>query len=386
MIYVGIDIAKNFHYASVITSDGEILINPFKFSNDKTGFNLLLSKISNYNKSDILIGLEATGIYGDNLISFLFSNDFKIGRINPIQTNSLRSSGIRKTKNDKVDTFLISKCLLLKSYTLITKTDVDMINLKSFCRFKHDLVKIQTRYKCQLTSCIDLVFPELSKIFSDLQLKTVHALLLQYPSARIISHTRIDSLTKLIKKASRGAFSAQKAIDLKQLAINSIAIENSAVELQIQILIKQIQSLQEEINLLDQKINNILEGTNSVITSIPGIGNWLGAIIISEIADISKFSNSKKLLAFAGLDPSVKQSGEFNSSNNKISKRGSKSLRYAINTAASNIIWKDSTFNKYYNTKIAQGKSHLTAIGHVSHKLTRVIYKLLSENIPYTNS
>lgn len=380
MFYVGIDVAKKSHFASVISSDCEVLVNPFKFSNDEAGFNLLFNCISKFNKSDILIGLEATGIYGDNLINFLFNKGFSIGRINPIQTDSLRSSNIRKTKNDKIDTALIVQCLMLKKYTLITKNDIEMMELRSLCRFKMDLVKSQSKYKCQLAGCIDVVFPELNSVFNDLHIKTVYALISKYSSAHAIAHARIDTLKNIIHKASRGYFSDQKAIDLKQTAIKSIALDNSSIDLQIKILIKQITFLQEQIDLLDHKITSIMEKLDSVITSIPGIGNWLGAIIISEISDISKFNHPKKLLAFAGLDPSVKQSGEFEASNNKISKRGSKSLRYAITTAASLIIWKNDTFHNYYITKMATGKSHLNAVGHVAHKLTRVIFKLLSTN------
>ncbi len=275
---------------------------------------------------------------------------------------------------------------MLKKYNLITKNDIEMIKLRSLCRFKMDLVKSQSKSKCQLVSCIDVVFPELHNVFKDLHIKTVYVLLSKYSSAHAIAHTRIDALKSTIYNASRGYFSSQKAIDLKQTAIQSIGLENSSIDLQIKILIKEINFLQEQIDLIDQEITTIMESLDSVITSIPGIGNWLGAIIISEISDISKFSHPKKLLAFAGLDPSVKQSGEFEASNTKISKRGSKSLRYAINTAASLIIWRNDTFHNYYITKMSTGKSHLNAIGHVAHKLTRVIFKLLSTNTRFEHS
>lgn len=384
MIYVGIDVAKNFHFASVVNSDLEVLVKPFKFTNDDSGFQLFLKNISDFKQSDILIGLEATGIYGDNLISFLFNKGFTIGRINPLQSDSLRSSNIRKTKTDKIDTFLICKCLLLKDYSLITKTDIQMMELRTICRFKIDITKSKTKCKCQLVSCIDIVFPEMSRVFNDLHIKSSYALLSKYPSAYSISHARIDTIYNIIHKASRGYFKMQKAIDLKSLASNSIAFRNPSIELQIKMLIKQIHMLQQQIDLLDAQISNIMDSLHSPITSIPGIGNWLGAIIISEIGDISKFSSSAKLLAFAGLDPTVIQSGNSNASSTKISKRGSKALRYAINTAASLIIWKNNTFHDYYTKKLAEGKSHLNAIGHVSHKLTRVIFKLLSTNTVFS--
>ena len=384
MIFIGIDIAKSTHFASAVNSDGEVLVKPFKFTNDNSGFNLFIDTFKNYNLSNCLVGLESTGIYGDNLTTFLFDKGFKIGRINPIQTDSLRSSNIRKTKNDKIDTFLISKCLMLGNYTLVTKKDIQIITLKTLCRFKFDVKKSQSKAKVQLVTCLDVAFPELAKFFNDnLHIKSSYALLSKYPTAKIISNTRIDTLSNLLYSASKGHFKTDKAIALKELAKNSIAMDNPAIGTQIKMLIEQIQMLQKQLDLLDIDISNIMEELNSPILSIPGIGIWLGAIILSEIGDIARFSSATKLLAFAGLDPSVRQSGNFNATNTKISKRGSKHLRYAIHYAAELIIWNDDTFYQYYTTKLAQGKSYLNAIGHVAHKLTRVIFKLLTTNTTF---
>lgn len=384
MIFIGIDIAKSTHFASAVNSDGEVLVKPFKFTNDISGFNLFIDTFKNYDLSNCLVGLESTGIYGDNLTTFLFDNGFKIGRINPIQTDSLRSSNIRKTKNDKVDTFLISKCLMLGNYTLVTKKDIQIINLKTLCRFKFDVKKSQSKAKVQLVTCLDIAFPELAKFFNDnLHIKSSYALLSKYSTAKTIANTRIDTLTNLLYSSSKGHFKSDKAIALKELAKNSIAMDNPAIGTQIKMLIEQIQMLQKQLDLLDIDISNIMEDLNSPILSIPGIGTWLGAIIISEIGDISRFGSATKLLAFAGLDPSVRQSGNFNATNTKISKRGSKHLRYAIHYAAELIIWNDDTFYQYYTTKLAQGKSYLNAIGHVAHKLTRVIFKLLTTNTTF---
>lgn len=384
MIFIGIDIAKSTHFASAVNSDGEVLVKPFKFTNDNSGFNLFIDTFKNYDLSNCLVGLESTGIYGDNLTTFLFDKGFKIGRINPIQTDSLRSSNIRKTKNDKIDTFLISKCLMLGNYTLVTKKDIQIINLRTLCRFKFDVKKSQSKAKVQLVTCLDIAFPELANFFKgNLHIKSSYSLLSKYPTAKIISNTRIDALTNLLYSASKGHFKSDKAVALKELAKNSVAMDNPAIGTQIRMLIEQIQMLQKQLDLLDIDISNIMDELNSPILSIPGIGTWLGAIIISEIGDISRFSSSTKLLAFAGLDPSVRQSGNFNATNTKISKRGSKHLRYAIHYAAELIIWNDDTFYQYYTTKLAQGKSYLNAIGHVAHKLTRVIFKLLTTNTTF---
>lgn len=384
MIYIGIDIAKNSHFASAVNSDGEVLVEPFKFSNDKSGFESFINTFKKFNITDCFVGLESTGIYGDNLTCFLFNKGFKIGRINPIQTDSLRSSNIRKTKNDKIDTFLICKCLMLKNYTLVTIQDITYIKLRTICRFKFDILKSQSKLKVQLVNCLDIVFPELAAFFNNnLHLNSTYALLKKYPTAIDISNAKTSSLFKILYSASKGHFKEDKAINLKKLAKDSIAMDNPAIGTQIKMLIEQINMLQKQIDSLDLEIKNIMDSLNSPIVSIPGIGYWLGAIIISEIGDVTRFNNPSKLLAFAGLDPSVRQSGNFNATNTKISKRGSKILRYAINRAASLIIWNNDTFHNYYTTKLGQGKSYLNVVGHVSHKLVRVIFKLLTTNTTF---
>ena len=185
---------------------------------------------------------------------------------------------------------------------------------------------------------------------------------------------------------SRGKYSYDDAIYLKKIASSSIAIDNPSICIQIIYLINQIDLLDKQILSIDTGIKKIMDEINSPILTIPGISYTLGAMILSEIGDIHKFSNPTKLLAYAGLDPSVKQSGNFNATNTKISKRGSKHLRYAIRMAASIIIWNNDTFHIYYTSKCSKGKSYSNAIGHVCNKLVRVIFKILTENIPFNLS
>lgn len=387
MIFIGIDIAKNTHFASAVNSDGEILVNPFSFENSKKGFDLFLFKFKNIDLDNCLVGLESTGHYGDNLICFLFPKGFKIGIINPIQTNSLRSSNIRKTKNDKIDTFLITKCLQLGNFSLVQEKDISIIKLRTLCRFRFDIIQSQTRLKTQLTTCLDLLFPELDNFFKgNLHLKTSYALLEKYSSPKEISNTRIDTLTKLLTSSSKGHYSYDEAVRLKSIAKDSIGIENQAISIQVKCLIHQLALLKEQINSIDKNIKEIMDTLNSNILTIPGISYTLGAIIISEIGDIHRFSNPTKLLAYAGLDPSVRQTGKFNAKTTRISKRGSKHLRYAIQRASSLIIWNNDAFYEYYTTKRSKGKSHNNAVGHVCNKLVRVIFKLLTENIPFNLS
>ena len=178
MIYVGIDIARLNHFASAISSDGEVLIEPFKFTNDNDGFLLLLSKLSSFDKSSLIIGLESTAHYGNNLLAFLVPKGFQVCLINPIQTSTMRKNNIRKTKTDKVDTLIICKTLMMQPHRFVTLYDIGLLQLKNLGRFRQKTVKQRTRLKIQLTSYVDQVFPELQYFFkSRIHHKGCYALL-----------------------------------------------------------------------------------------------------------------------------------------------------------------------------------------------------------------
>ena len=141
MIYVGIDIAKLNHFAAAISSDGEILIEPFKFTNDYDGFYPRLSSLAPLDQDSIIIGLESTAHYGNNLVHFLISRGFHVCVLNPIQTSSLRKNSIRKTKTDKVNTFVIAKTLMMQDpLRFISMEDLNYVELKEFCRFRRKSV------------------------------------------------------------------------------------------------------------------------------------------------------------------------------------------------------------------------------------------------------
>lgn len=385
MYYIGFDIAKENHYASIANSYGEVIQEAFLVKNSITGFNFFMDKLKekNIRISDCLVGMESTGHYGENLIQFLHNKGFNIGIINPIQTDALRNSNIRKTKTDKIDTYLIIQSLMLKHYTLFVSKDIKVLELRSLCRHRDDVLKYRSKLKIRLVAFVDQLFPELNLIFNSIHLKSCYALLSTYPSPKDIASTRVDAIANLLSKASKGHFSLDKAQKLKELAKSSIGVNNSSLSIQIKHSLKQIELLDEQLKEIDLKIKEIMDELNSVILTIPGISYTLGSIILSAIGNIDKFASPAKLLAFEGLDPSVKQSGNFNATIVKMSKRGSKLLRYAMLRASGLIIWNSETYNTYYNRKLAQGKSHNNAVCHVAHKLTRVIFHMLKENIEF---
>lgn len=385
MIYVGIDIAKTNHYASIVDySTGEVIEKPFLFTNNKQGFELLYSKIKDFDKEKILIGLESTAHYGNNLIFYFHEKQFKLGIINPIQTATLRKTRIRKVKNDKVDSMLICEALSLGYYNLLSDYDIKLLEIKSLCRFRKELKDKVSDAKIQLKTYVDQLFPELNNFFKDnIDIKTAHELLKLYQSPEDISNVNLTKLSNLFIKNSRGKYDKSRAIELKQLASNSVGINNNALCIQIKMTIELIELLESQIKDIEAQVSQFIKKSNNVITSIPGIADTTAAIIISEIGDINRFNNPGQVLAFAGLDPSVKQSGTFNASSTRMSKRGSSLLRYALILAANNVQLNTKTFNDYYNTKRAQGKLHYNALGHCAGKLVRTIFYMLKNNVTF---
>lgn len=387
MIYVGIDIAKLNHFASAISSDGEILMEPFKFTNDGDGFSLLESNLASIcdDKDNIIIGLESTAHYGDNLVRYLVASFYKVCVLNPIKTSTMRKNNIRKTKTDKVDTYIIAKTLMLQeSLRFVTFYDLDLMDLKQLGRFRQKTIKQRTRLKIQLTSYIDQVFPELQYFFkSGLHQKSVYALLKEAPTPKAIASMHMTHLANLLKVNSHGHFTKEQAKELRVLAQKSVGASDSALSIQITHTISQIELLDSQLEQVEAEMTDIMKFNDSVIMTIPGIGYINGGMILGEIDHVHRFSNPNKLLAFAGLDPSVYQSGNFQARRTKMSKRGSRVLRYALINAAHNVIKNNATFKTYYDKKMAEGRSHYNALGHCAGKLVRIIWKMMTDNVEF---
>ncbi len=385
MIYVGIDIAKLNHFASAISSEGEVLIEPFKFTNDGDGFQLLVSKLESFDSDSIIIGLESTAHYGDNLVRYLVASSFNVCVLNPIKTSTMRKNNIRKTKTDKVDTYIIAKTLMMQdSFRFMTYYDLDLMDLKTLGRFRQKTVKQRTRLKIQLTTYVDETFPELQYFFkSGLHQKSVYALLREAPTAKAVASMHMTHLSHLLEVSSHGHFSKEDAKALRVLAQKSVGASDSALSIQVTQTVSQIELLDSQLESIEREMTDIMMFHDPIIMTIPGIGYINGGMILGEIGDIHRFSNPNKLLAFAGLDPVVYQSGNFKATRTRMSKRGSRVLRYALINAAHNVVKNNAVFKAYYDAKMAEGRSHYNALGHCAGKLVRIIWKMMTDDVEF---
>lgn len=378
-ILVGIDVAKDKHDCFIMNSEGEVLAKPFTIFNNKEGFDFLYKKIQSVSSSDnIKVGLEATGHYSYNIIGFLLNKGLATFILNPLHTNLYRKSlSLRKTKTDKIDSKTIAMMLLsdvsLKSYSDISYHNED---LKSLTRYRFSKVEERAKLKTSLSRLAQILFPELEKLVPTLHMTSIYQLLEEFPSASAIASVHLTRLTNLLSKASKGHYDRETAIKIRDAAKNSIGSNMPAKSLELKHTIKLIRALTIDIDEIEAEISKMMDKIASPITTIPGIGNNMGAMIISEIGDFSRFSSPDKILAYAGYSPSTYQSGKLDNCYAHMEKRGSRYLRYALFQATQRVCHLDSTFSAYLAKKRAEGKHYYIAISHAVKKLVRVIFHL----------
>lgn len=380
--YIGIDIAKETNFASVLSSNTSVIIKPFDFSNDITGFEYFINIIGEF--PNALVIMESTSNFHCNLYAYLKAFDIEVAVINPIIVDNHRRNNIRKVKNDKVDSSLIAKTAILNKIQPSNFENELLEELKAVTSFRRSYTHKRSETKVKLDNMLNIVFPEYKKQFSDLYGKAAIAVLAHYPTTSKLKRAHIDKLTSILQDNSKGRFGKDKALQLIEIAKSSAASKSSKpYELLVTTCITDIQNQTELIDALDKEISHIMQQIDSHITSIPGIGITLGAEIIAEIGDISKFDSPSKIVAYAGLDASISQSGNYTASKNSISKRGSSALRYALYMATQVSVQKDPELNEYYNKLISKGKPHKVATVACCRKLINRIYIILKNNRPY---
>lgn len=387
MFYCGIDIAKRNHEASVIDTEGKPLLDSITIANSKEGCERLFSLFERLSigKANIIIGMEATGHYWLSVYEHLTGQGYDVRVINPIQSDAFRKMYIRQTKNDSKDSFIIAQVMRFGQYSQTTLSDENTVAMRQLTRFRMALVDSCGDCKRRIIALLDQVFPEYADLFSDTFGTTSKELLLNYPTPDDMLSVSTRKLTTFLSKASHGRFGEEKAKEIRSAAAGSFGVgfAKSAFAFQIKQLVEQLMFLETQIEELDEQISYLLKQVNQVITTIPGIGDTLGAIIISEIGDIHRFDAPNKLVAFAGLDVKVIQSGEFEGTKQHISKRGSPYLRRAIWLAANRAAFCDPILSEYYQSLKTRGKHHLTAVGAVSRKMCNIIFTILRENRAY---
>ena len=384
MYYIGIDISKYKHDCFVCTETGEVIEENLSFTNTNEGFNQLLNLLKSLdNSKQIRIGFEATGHYGMNLKLFLEKNNYSFMEFNPALVKKfIAGQTLRRTKTDKKDAMLITKYLISVDYKPHPIQFYHKYSLKSLTRLREKLVKQRSYYEVQITNTLDIIFPELKPAFDNKFSATLFFILNKYKTAEKIANMRdYDS----IKNVSRGRFSYAKFLQIKELAKNTVGECNRIFEVELTSLLTLYSSIQKEIKELEIEIEKIIKELDPPTLSIKGIGTISCAGIIAEFGDIIRFKNADAMVAFAGLEPSISQSGT-ETHTGKMVKHGSGHLRYYLMNVAEYVFLHETIFTEYYYKKRAEGKCHRVALSHIAKKLIRIIYKLETENIKFDSS
>ena len=387
MICVGIDVAKDKHDCFILSSEGEVLADVFTIPNNAEGFNTLLQTIRSCSgpADKIMVGLEATGHYSYNVLGFLLDCSLPTYVINPLHTNLYRKSlTLRKTKTDRIDARTIATMLMsdldLKSYT---DTSYHNEELKSLTRYRFDKVRERAKLKQSISRLVTILFPELEKLVPSLHMTSVYTLLSEFPSAHQVASAHLTHLKTVLYEASKGHYGRDMAVEIREAARTSIGSKMPAKSLELKHTIFLIRELDAEIEEIEKEINSIMDEVHSPITTIPGIGTRMGAMILAEVGDFSNFDSADKILAYAGMSPSTYQSGQLTSSYAHMEKRGSRYLRYAIFNATKYVCMWDPNFAAYLAKKRAEGKHYSVAISHAAKKLVRLIYAMERSRQPY---
>lgn len=387
MYIVGVDIAKRSHEAVIIDDLGNIVKKAFNFKNDADGFAKLLTTLNAVSKesTDFMIGMESTSHYWLALYANLTQQGYTAHVLNPIQSNALRGMYIRQVKNDEHDAFIIAEVIRFGRYTQGGMPPSVLYELRELCRARFFIVDMVSDIKRKVIALLDQVFPEYETLFSSIFGLTSSELLRNCSTPEEILAIDTKKLAQIIGAPSRNRFGLTKAQEIQSAAKTSfgIVLGFDTMGLLIKQHMAHIQYTEQQVAEIDTKIAELFSCFDTQITTIPGIGPVLGATIFSEIGDISRFPSPAKLAAFAGIDPTVKQSGDFIGTHNHMSKRGSPYLRRALWQASVLAVMHSSDMKVFFEKKRAEGKPYMNVIGHVTRKMTNIIFAVLRDNKPY---
>lgn len=401
MNYVGIDIAKSFHVVSMIDeTETMVFKKPFKVINDLDGYYKLIDKLNSIssNPKDFIIGLEATGIYGENLLEFLLSKGYNVKLLNPFQTSRYREQiTMKKVKNDNIDSKIIALLLKDGKFSSGYVTDDEYQSLRTLYRNRASIQSDMKEVKKRILTQVTVTFPELEN-FIDIFTISGLALLDKYPTAKHYERSSVDRILKIFRHIQGNNFNQTKALEVLNLSQVSVysGKAKDARAIAIRSSIRLLKMYQEELSILENEIIILLERKDSSssdeisqpnslidnLKTIPGVADKTIAAVLSECGDITRFQNVTKFIGYLGLFPTENSSGN-STKTGRLSKRGSSLVKHALYMSSVSCLIHNSQLKQLYDTKRSQGKSKQEAIVTVSRKLATIIYAIFRYNTPY---
>ncbi len=386
-LYVGVDVSKDTFSCTGLHNKAEKRFC-LTASMNRTGFADLLETIRNHcsETSSVLVGMESTGCYHVNLYSFLAAHDIKTVVINPLLINNFAKLSLRKTKTDKKDSLLIAQFLVLNT-TAISAVSVseDHRDLRELARERESISHLIAKTKTEIRQALHRTFPELPSlcnVFSRGMLEFLKA----FPSARMIRLAKPKAISKALRPADKRKTPPVSAEQIMEAARSSVASISLAKELIVPGKIATLLHLQQRLTEMTELLENICKATMvqdlEVLTSIKGISTKTAIPFLAELSAIERFDSYKKLIAYAGLDPAIYNSGKRQASG-KISKRGNSHLRRVIWLMTFCTVRQNPVMKDYFLKRIREGLPFKKAMMATSHKLLRLIYAMLTRKTYY---
>ena len=384
MIIVGIDVASEKHDYFMLQKETGVVFrsSSITIGNNEEGYKKLHTDIQSFcgatGDSNVRIGLESTGIYHTNIITFLIAQNYKVMMINPILTNMARKARkVHCPKNDNLDSQTICRYLVdhPDEFSPYTPTLYHTSSLKSIARKRFFIARDLRKAKLAVNNMVQLIFPEFKKLFSNIYGDSALAILKEYPSTQKLAKARISKLATLLH--GRCKCTAEQLIDA---AKHSVGLYSEWYAFELADAIAELEHIQKRISAYDAQIKRYVDEICPNILTIPGVGYVTAGLILGEIGDISRFRSADSLVSFSGMDLTVYESGKYKATHLSPSKKGSVYLRYAL-FQVSRVIWQcNSTFRNYYEKKLTEGKHHYVILGHIQKKVVRVIFSVLKNN------
>ena len=384
--FCGIDIAKNKHVAKIIDRDGECIDRSRSFGNDAEGYQSILARLKKAGGTKkTLVGMEATGHYWFGLHDFLVAEGYRVAVLNPIQTAQQAKKGIRKAKTDKIDAGHIATLIKNGEHRPALVPGELAMTCRLITRLRHALTRQGVQIKQLLWSRLHPVWPEYESLFATPFCATGRKLLETAPTPNDVQAMRQEELTDLICRTSRGKYGAIQAEKVRHAAENSVGTPRGleGMRVSIRLLLAQLEALAPIRKTLDSRIDELANRVPQHIHTLPGANARSVVSLFGETDPIETFATPSQLVAFAGLDPTVYQTGNYDAPKRRISKRGSPVLRYTLWQMAHRACYQEGDLRNYWLRRRGDGLTHRSAVTAVAIKLCHVAWRILTDRRDY---
>ena len=379
--YAGIDIAKKVHWMCVTDGEGRLIMEPRPYGNDSEGLSRMVADLDLYG-GDVAVGMESTGCYWRSCYKVLAEGGYPVSVINPVKTCAERKQGnLGRAKTDRVDCLVVADTLRKQGVPPTPSPDADAAQLRDLCRFRRTVSESLSRAKIQVVALLDQVWPEYSRLFSNTFCGASLAVLRRFA----VGDMGADGLASDLLSASRNRYGAAKAVEVLDSLRETCGVPaTDALRLQLRLLLDRLDFCAAQLEEVDAEADALLDAVAPTLPTVPGIGRATAAQIAAEVGDVTRFRDAKALVAYAGLDPTRRQSGGFDPDRNRISKRGSAHLRRSLYIAAQASLRADCEFREFYDRLRGRGYSHRYAVCAVARKMLCVCWALMRSGEEYS--